>query len=246
MNSFISGGLRFGEGLPKICVPLTESHLAPLRREAAFARDLPADLYEWRMDFFQEDTGFALSALESTLSPKPLLCTLRTQGEGGHSTLSGARYEEFLLALLERGGFQLLDIELGSDPRRAARLLHAAQKKGVGAVISKHDFARTPPEDEIIKTLTDMAALGPCLPKYAVTPHTPEDVLTLLSATYRASQAGGPVITKAQGPQGKVTRVCGQLFGSCVTFGAGQHASAPGQMAVEDLWAVMEDLDIRS
>ena len=97
MNSFISGGLRFGEGLPKICVPLTESHLAPLRREAAFARDLPADLYEWRMDFFQEDTGFALSALESTLSPKPLLCTLRTQGEGGHSTLSGARYEEFLL-----------------------------------------------------------------------------------------------------------------------------------------------------
>lgn len=243
LNSIHCGGLRFGEGLPKICVPLTESHLAPLRREAAFARDLPADLYEWRMDFFAEDTGFALSALSSTLAPKPLLCTLRTRAEGGQSSFSGQTYEEFLLALLERGGFQMLDIELGQGPGTVGRLLEAARERGVLAVVSKHDFAKTPPEDEIVSTLLDMAALGPCLPKYAVAPHSPEDVLALLGATRRASREIGPVITMAMGPLGKVSRVCGQVFGSCVTFGAGLHASAPGQIAAEDLRAVMEDLD---
>jgi len=240
-----AGGLRFGEGLPKICVPLTETRLPALREEASYVRALPADLYEWRIDHFVEDIGFALSNLTATLAPKPLLCTLRTRSEGGLSPMEGRAYENFLSALLERGGFQLLDVEFSHGPERVGRLLELAQEKGVGVVLSKHDFSRTPPEDEITQTLLDMARTGPCLPKYAVTPHSPEDVLALLTATRRASKEIGPVITMAMGPMGKVTRVCGQVFGSCMTFGAGKNASAPGQIGVEDLLAVMEDLDSR-
>lgn len=238
-------GLRFGEGLPKICVPLTETRLPALREEAEYVRVLPADLYEWRIDHFAEDIGFALSTLATALAPKPLLCTVRTQPEGGASSLEGQLYEDFLTALLERGGFQLLDVEFSQGPERVGRLLELAAGKGVAVVLSKHDFAGTPSENEITGTLLDMARMGPCLPKYAVTPHSPEDVLALLSATRRASKEVGPVITMAMGPLGKVTRVCGQAFGSCMTFGAGQNASAPGQIGVEDLRAVLEDLDIR-
>lgn len=240
-----AGGLRFGEGLPKICVPLTESRLSALREEAAFVRALPADLYEWRMDCFVEDIGFALSNLTATLAPKALLCTLRTKAEGGSSPLEGKAYENFLSALLERGGFRLLDVEFSQGPERVGRLLELAQEKGVTVVLSKHDFSRTPSGDEITRTLLDMARMGPCLPKYAVTPRSPEDVLALLTATRRASREIGPVITMAMGPMGKVTRVCGQVFGSCMTFGAGKNASAPGQLGAEDLRAVMEDLDCR-
>ena len=46
MKWFEAAGLRFGQGLPKICVPLTESRLSALLEEAAFVRALPADLYE--------------------------------------------------------------------------------------------------------------------------------------------------------------------------------------------------------
>lgn len=238
-------GLRFGQGLPKICVPLTESRIDPLMKEAAYVRALPADLYEWRMDAFAGDVGFALSALGRVLGGKPLLCTLRTRKEGGQSPLAGAAYEEFLSALLQRGGFQMLDMEFCHGPGVVGRLLERAEKAGIAAVVSKHDFSRTPPEEEIAQTLIDMARLGPCLPKYAVTPHSPGDLLALLGATYRARQEAGPVVTMAMGPLGKLTRVCGQAFGSCMTFGAGKNASAPGQLDTEDLRAILEDLDIQ-
>lgn len=238
-------GLRFGEGLPKICVPLTETTMSALLEEAAHVRALPADLYEWRIDCFSGDVGFALSALESALAPGPLLCTMRTRQEGGAGEPVGEAYEDFLTALLERGGFQLLDIEFSHERERVERLYRKAEEKGVAVVFSRHDFSATPPEDEIVKTLVEMSRVGPCLPKYAVTPHTPEDVLTLLKATQRASCEVGPVITMAMGPLGKLTRVCGQVFGSCMSFGAGKNASAPGQLGAEDLRAIMEDLDIR-
>ncbi len=244
MKCFEAAGLRFGQGLPKICVPLTESRLPALLEEAAFVRALPADLYEWRLDCFEGDVGFALSALESALAPKPLLCTVRTRKEGGKSPLEGDAYEEFLLALLERGGFGLFDIEFSSGRERAKRLLEKAAEKGIGAIVSRHDFSGTPPEGEIADALVQMGALGPCLPKYAVTPRRPEDVLVLLGATRRASLEHGPVITMAMGPLGKISRVCGQVFGSCMTFGAGKNASAPGQMGAEDLRAVLEDLSL--
>lgn len=245
MKYMEAAGLRFGEGLPKICVPLTEATPAALREEAAFVRALPADLYEWRLDHFTGGISPALAELAPALAPKPLLCTLRTRSEGGESPLQGRFYEDFLTALLERGGFQLLDIEFSQGPERVGRLMGLAREKGVAVVLSKHDFARTPPPGEIARTLVEMARLGPCLPKYAVTPHTPEDVLALLTATRLASREIGPVATMAMGPMGKLTRACGQLFGSCMTFGAGRNASAPGQLGAEDLRAVLEDLDPR-
>ena len=230
-------------GRPRICVPLTGPTLSALKEEAAFARTLPAGLYEWRMDHFTEDILGALPEVAGALAPRPLLCTLRTRAEGGMSPLDGQAYEDFLTGLLERGGFGLIDIELCHGPERAGRLLQMAGEKGVGVVLSKHDFSGTPPEEDITRTLLQMARMGPCLPKYAVTPRTPEDVLALLSATRRASREIGPVITMAMGPLGKVTRVCGQLFGSCVTFGAGRNASAPGQLEARELYALLEALD---
>lgn len=236
-------GLAFRRGLPKICVPLTESRLPALLEEAAQASVLPADLYEWRMDGFLEDLGQALAGLPPRLAGKPLLCTLRTQREGGACKLNPQGYEEALSALLDKDGFQLIDIELACGEGRAKRLIEKAKSRGVATVVSKHDFQKTPPVEEIAGTLLHMAELGADLPKYAVMPHTPQDVLDLLQATLLASQEAGPVVTMAMGPLGKLSRVAGGVFGSCITFGAGPHASAPGQLDVEDLQAILQDLD---
>lgn len=242
MKVIETAGLRFGQGLPKICVPLTGGSLPALLGEIREVRDLPADLFEWRIDRFSGSFSEALAMLDRELLGKPLLCTVRTRQEGGGADLTPEGYEGFLQGLLDWGGFQLLDVELSCGGERVERLTQAARKRGVGTVVSRHDFQKTPPEDEMTETLLEMKKLGADLPKLAVMPQSADDVLRLFSATRRASQAIGPVITMAMGDLGRLTRVGGGLFGSCLTFGAGREASAPGQINTEDLRAILEDV----
>ena len=76
--------------------------------------------------------------------------------------------------------------------------------------------------------------------KLAVMPRDMQDVLTLLTATWQASQALPiPVVSMAMGPLGAVTRMCGGAFGSAMTFAVGQSASAPGQMPIADVQAAV-------
>lgn len=243
MKTFTLGGLTFGRGLPKICVPLVGNGAPALFHEIQCVFGLPADLYEWRVDTFFGDPLDALPEVCRGLSGKPLLCTLRTEEEGGKAKCSREEYEEILSAFLFRGGFQLIDVELSSGEERVKRLSAMAKEKGIAVVVSRHDFQGTPSEEEIYSTLCRMGELGADLPKYAVTAQTPRDLLHLFSATLRAREQVGPVITMAMGDMGKLSRVCGAHFGSCVTFGAGENASAPGQLNAEDLRAILEDLD---
>lgn len=238
-------GLRFGEGLPKLCIPLTGNGMPALLNEIQAVSALPADLYEWRADCFFGDPLDALPSLQQGLMGKPLLCTVRTKQEGGQAGCSPEKYEALLSALLKRGGFQMIDIEFSCGRDRLLRLLELAKSRGVAVIMSKHDFQKTPPEEEILSTLRAMKALGADLPKYAVMPQTPWDLLALLSATLRASEEMGPVVTMSMGALGKLSRVSGGYFGSCLTFGAGENASAPGQIDAEDLLAILQDLDPR-
>ena len=41
----------------------------------------------------------------------------------------------------------------------------------------------------------------------------------------------------------KASRVCGGLFGSCMTFAAMKDASAPGQVAFDDMKALLRVLE---
>ena len=47
--------------------------------------------------------------------------------------------------------------------------------------------------------------------------------------------ADRPIITMSMGTMGIISRLAGESFGSSMTFGAAQTASAPGQMDVADL-----------
>lgn len=241
MQTVTIAGLVFGEGMPKICVPLMGGSMPELLAELQEVRGLPADLFEWRADRFFGDPKAALAAIGERIS-RPLLCTLRTKREGGGKELAPQEYEQALDKLLDIGDFQLLDIELSCGPQRVRRLVERAHAQGVGTVISRHDFEKTPPEQEMVDVLLAMKKLGGDLPKLAVTPKSPKDVLALLSATCRASGEAGPVITMSMGEMGKLSRVSGELFGSCLTFGAGRSASAPGQLIAEDLRAILEDI----
>ena len=51
--------------------------------------------------------------------------------------------------------------------------------------------------------------------------------------------ADRPIITMSMAGTGVISRLCGEVFGSSMTFGAVGKASAPGQMGAEDLNTVL-------
>ena len=48
-----------------------------------------------------------------------------------------------------------------------------------------------------------------------------------------------PIITMSMSGTGVISRLCGEVFGSALTFGAVGKVSAPGQMGIEDLTTVL-------
>ena len=112
---------------------------------------------------------------------------------------------------------------------------------GVKVVGSNHDFYKTPSQEEIVDRLRKMQELGADLPKIAVMPRNKRDVLTLLLATEEMSRkyADRPIITMSMAGTGVISRLCGEVFGSALTFGAAEKASAPGQMGVNELETVL-------
>ena len=49
-----------------------------------------------------------------------------------------------------------------------------------------------------------------------------------------------PIITMSMGKLGLISRLCGEVFGSALTFGCAGQASAPGQIDAKELKAVLE------
>jgi 3-dehydroquinate dehydratase-1 len=49
-----------------------------------------------------------------------------------------------------------------------------------------------------------------------------------------------PAVTMSMGPLGAVSRVAGETFGSCLTFGTVGESSAPGQLDAAGLRATLE------
>ena len=70
-------------------------------------------------------------------------------------------------------------------------------------------------------------------------------MLTLLAATMeRRAAAERPLITMSMGALGTVSRLCGELTGSCLTFGSLSQASAPGQVPAGQLAEILTLLEI--
>lgn len=114
---------------------------------------------------------------------------------------------------------------------------------GVRMIGSFHDFARKPPRAELVARFVAMQAGGADIARVAVMPHDLHDVLTLLQATLEArKRLDLPLISMSMGPLGALTRLCGWVFGSSVSFVVGAEASAPGQLPIADLRAMVEVL----
>lgn len=236
-----------GGALPIIITPLVGASRAAILEEVAAIAPKRPDLLEWRVDFF-EDIGDApqvidtARAIRATSGGIPLLLTRRRSTEGGQGIAQGepAVVEMYSEACRARC-IELIDYEL-SNPLPLLRQLRAVSAdNGISMIVSYHNFERTPDAATLDATFADAARLGADVAKVAVMPQSPQDVLDLLAATYRASQSIDiALITMAMGGLGSLSRIIGWVFGSAATFAVGKDSSAPGQIAIDELRAALD------
>ena len=134
-------GVRIGEGVPKICVPIVGKTKEEILAAAKSFENVKKDVVEFRVDWFEGVFDFAqvenvLKELREILKNTPILFTFRTSKEGGEKEIEPEVYVE---------------------------------------------------------------------------------------------------LNKRAAATGLISRLCGEVFGSALTFGAVGKASAPGQMNAEDL-----------
>lgn len=239
-------GISIGSGRPKICVPVLGSCEAEVLASAQAAMACRPDVVEWRLDWLQApenwaEVGQILYQLRALLGNTPLLCTFRSAREGGERALAPDHYVDLLCRIMGTRDADLVDVELFSGDDVVKEIVTCARENGVATVGSSHDFQQTPPAEEIVSRLERMAELGCDIAKIAVMPQTTRDVLTLLSATEQmhSEHPEIPIITMSMGQLGLVSRLCGEVFGSALTFGAAGQASAPGQAPVRELRQVL-------
>lgn len=245
MASVVVRDITLGEGAPKICVPIVATTEDEIIAQAKSFEGLTFDLVEWRVDWFDGALSFdrvqdVLIGLRESLGNTPLLFTFRTKQEGGEKEISPEEYCNLNAVVCASGYVDLIDVELFMGDDIVRSLVCAAHEEGVKVVASNHDFVATPEKEELLARLRKMRELGADIPKIAVMPQSSADVLTLLCATEEMSRtADCPIITMSMSNKGVISRVCGEFFGSALTFGSAAKASAPGQMNVGDLKTVL-------
>lgn len=244
VNPVVVRNIEIGSGMPKICVPIVEKTREDILSTAKAICSTEADLVEWRADWYEDVSAFSeviktADMLRSILGETPLLFTFRSAREGGEKELSLESYATLLESVAKTGFVDLIDVEVFSGDDAVKNIIQPAHAHGVKVIASNHDFEGTPAREELVARLCKMQDLGADILKIAVMPQTRSDVLTLLSVTEEMSSlhTSLPVITMSMGRTGTLSRLCGEVFGSAVTFASFGKVSAPGQIAIEDLKA---------
>ena len=246
MNTVRIRDIEIGAGAPKVIVPIVGITKEDIIEEAKTFDSIPIDVVEWRVDWFEGVFDFAkvedvLKDLRAVLGNIPLLMTFRTSKEGGEKAIEPEAYAELNIKAAQTGYVDFVDVEIFTGDEIVKKIIDGVHAAGVKVVASNHDFHKTPAKSDIIYRLRKMQDLGADIPKIAVMPQSELDVLTLLSATEEMNRlyADRPIITMSMAGTGVISRLCGEVFGSALTFGAAGKASAPGQMGVNDLNTVL-------
>ena len=194
------------------------------------AKELGADILELRIDLLEVDARRSLQHMRRT--GLPVIITNRMKQEGGKWQGSEDDRIRDLISLLPLA--DAIDIELSARDRDA--VVKKAKDAGKTVIISTHDFNKTPESDVMRGIINDSFAAGADIAKLSVMPSSPADVLRLLDV---ALHTKGDICVMAMGEIGRHSRVIAPLYGSVMTYGYVEKATAPGQLRVDELRHVL-------
>lgn len=239
---------KFGEGSPLICVPVMALTKDAIIEDTKQLVEDKVDIIEWRVDAFEGIHSLnairdVLIELKTIVQDTVLLFTFRSQEQGGLISLPYEKIYDIHQVAAESKVVDLIDVEYFQS-ENIDKEIRILQKMGAKVVTSHHDFYETPSEDVLFMLLEQMKHSNADIVKLAMMPKTAEDVLRLLQETnhFHNRYPNQPLITMSMGKIGMVSRISGETFGSCVTFGAGKNASAPGQIPMKALQQILDTL----
>lgn len=243
------GNIILGEGVPKICVPVTAKSYDGIISDMKYIVDNAresVDLIELRIDFYEDVDDICqveklLGDIREVIDKIPLLFTFRTKEEGGEKSISNEEYEKLLTAVAKTKFADAIDVQIMTDEEVLERIIESIKSENIKVVASNHDFNKTPAKEKIKEVLFFMEKKNADVAKIAVMPQNFEDVCTLMMAAEDTKESIKiPVVAISMGKLGAVSRLAGSQFNSAMTFGTVKNSSAPGQMDAKKLKEVLK------
>ena len=245
-KSFTIKNVTFGEGKPVICVPVSGKTSFEVVNSIRELVNIKIQMIEWRVDAMKDPSDTAiisdvLKSLKPLISETVLLFTFRSKKQGGLSELPEKTILELNEIAAQSGAVDMIDLEF-FEATNPGLEIKRFQDMGVRIIASHHDFNMTP-EDGIMTMLLDsMQEGGADIVKLAVMPNDIYDVLRLIRVTASEKEKFKtlPIVTMSMGRLGIISRITGEISGSCITFGAYREASAPGQLDLDKLQTILD------
>lgn len=237
---------KFKKEIPYLCTPIVGTTREELLYELEQIKAKEPDLIEWRVDFFRDIHDFNAvvkisQALKKIVPHIPLLLTIRSVEEGGNPTgLTREQTVKLLTYICQNSSVEIIDYEMANDEEDIKQVRKVAEEEGKLLILSYHDFANTPTNEELISFIKKAESFGADVAKLAVMPNNHGDVLRLLEVTDQARLFSKiPVATMSLNSLGAVSRMIGWIFGSVIVFTVGAKSSAPGQIPIEKMREIL-------
>ena len=217
----------------KIAIPIFQERCEEVIEVARDCIDKGADILEFRIDALKNPD---ITEIKKTIEEInfPTIATNRINTEGGSFKGSEEERINILYECCDLADY--VDIELQSDDE----YINKIHDTGVKTIVSYHDFEKTPDLNEILYIVEKEHEMGD-IAKVAFMPQNLEDTLTVLAVLSHCENT----IAISMGDLGSYTRVMASKFDSPITFAAGRDATAPGQIDIETMKALLNmDLNI--
>jgi len=217
---------------PKIAIPVFGGtvvgtiHNPKALAAALRLRPNAVDFLEVRVDAFADAP--ACAALEKSLPrlKTPLIVTVRHPVEGGAGHLGVAQRRALFGRFLQYAS--LVDVELRSaEPLRELR--EEAQSKGIGVILSHHDFRKTPSLAKLLELRAKAKNAGCTVFKVATVANTPHDLAVLLDFLTSRRPTDPALSVMGMGDFGKISRLALGSAGSVLNYGFLDQAQVTGQ-----------------
>ena len=241
---------NIGVGKPLVCISVMDENKDAIVQEVKRLVENGAEMIEWRVDAFEgvrspNAVREVLKEIAPFIKDVILVFTFRSKEQGGQCSLDDEKVYDLHQVAAESKIVDFIDIEYFYTENADVEV-YELQRMGAKVITSHHDFHETPSADVLFMLLEQMKHSNADIVKLAVMPQNADDVIRLLSETshFHKRYPKQPLITMSMGKLGMMSRISGEVFGSCVTFGAGKNASAPGQIEMAKLEEILEVLSL--
>jgi 3-dehydroquinate dehydratase-1 len=211
----------------KIAIPIFQTNCKDVIEVANDCIDKGADVLEFRIDALKKPD---IDEIRNTIKEIdfPMIATNRIATEGG--SFRGSEEERIDILYQCCDLVDYVDIELQSDDEYINKIHETATT----TIVSYHDFKKTPDLNEIMYIVDKEHELGD-IAKVAFMPQDLEDTLTILAVLSHCENT----IAISMGDLGSYTRIMASKFDSPITFAAGTDVTAPGQIDIETMKALL-------